>query len=73
MKIKYNTIGLIKSGDMEGWQIKVVPDEKGSTGGIFILQSRDFSNNKAEAYDDWVESEESLKRYFEESNWNIEW
>jgi hypothetical protein len=70
--IEIGKIGKISAGDNKGWQLKVINDEK-NTGGYLVVISRDFSNPQAEAYDDWVDSLESLKQYFEESKWVVEW
>ncbi|GMR07394.1 MAG: hypothetical protein BMS9Abin26_0397 [Gammaproteobacteria bacterium] len=65
-------IGVIKSGANKDWQLQII-DDNDNTGGYLILISKDFSNPKVEGFDDWVDSEDSLNKYFIESNWLIEW
>ena len=70
--IEIGKIGKIISGDDKGWELKIVDDDE-NTGGFLVLTSKDFSNPQAEAYDAWVDSKQSLEKYFKESNWIIEW
>jgi len=65
-------VGVIKSGDDAGYQVKVV-DDSCVSGGFFILISKNFNDPNAEVFDSWVESYESLEGYFTESKWRINW
>lgn len=70
--IYYNKIGLIKSGDMKDFFVKVINDTE-NTGGYYILYSRDFSDKTAEGYDDWFLIEEDVEKYLETItvDWNV--
>lgn len=61
--IPYNKIGLVKSGDMSGFYVKVLPDLDG-TGGYYILYSKDFSSKYSEGYDDWMLTDAEVQNYF---------
>lgn len=68
--IPYNKIGLVKSGDMVGFHVKILPDING-TGGYYILYSKDFSDKTAEGYDDWLLNEYEVESYFK--NIIVDW
>lgn len=70
--IKINTVGIIKSGDDSGYQVKILDDAK-NTGGFLILISPCFDDPTSAAFDDWVQDEKALASYVEESNWVIRW
>ena len=72
MDIHFGEIGKIARGDYAGWEV-VVRDDREGAGGFSILVSRDFYDKDAEAYDDWVEKEEYLSKYFDLSSWVVEW
>jgi hypothetical protein len=69
--IKLNTIGFIVSGEDENSYIKILLDEQ-KTGGyyIFFCKNKDFSG---EVFDAWVEDYSKLEKFFQESNWIIDW
>ena len=70
MEIKIGQVGLIVAGDEVGRYIKVL-DDRQSTGGFLILTATDQA--MSDGYDNWVEDEKSLSRYFRESHWKIDW
>lgn len=59
--------GKITDGQFKGWSIFIVDDRK-DTGGFLILLSKED-----EKFDEWVESEKQLKRWFERKKINIVW
>lgn len=71
MNIKIDKIGKILKGDYTNWYIKF-EDDAINTGGYLILynKNQDFTG---EGYDCWVENYEELTRFYEASNWEIEW
>ncbi len=71
MEIKIDVVGKIISGDDKGRFVKIQNDSQ-NTGGFLVLIStkQDFSEK---GYDDWVESYDSLQKYFNESSWNVNW
>ena len=72
MKIKIGKKGLINQGDMKGWYIRVDDDCK-NTGFFLIISNSSPDMLSGVGYDDWVENEASLKDFFEESSWTINW
>jgi hypothetical protein len=70
--IEIGKLGVIERGDDLGLQVKVL-DDSDNTGGFLIITGKNLSDKSSEAFDDWVESKEDLKGYFEESNWIVKW
>jgi len=69
-RIQIGVIGTIMSGDGVGRFVQVI-DDSDNTGGFLILTSdhRDLSHG----YDDWVENTDALTRYFDQSQWVVDW
>jgi hypothetical protein len=63
-------VGKIVSGEEAGCFVKVADDSE-ATGGFLILTSSDPEFGSG--YDNWVEDEAALTRYFQEACWLIEW
>lgn len=63
---------MVLAGDNIVWQVRV-EDGSVNTGGFLILASRNFSDPRVEAFDDWVEDEAALQEYFRESGWVVKW
>ena len=72
MLIPIDKVGKITQGDQCGRQVKIL-DDSDSTGGFLICTSQDFNDPNAEGFDDWVQDLETLRAYFDESNWIIQW
>lgn len=65
----WNKVGLVKSGPMKGFYVKLVSDE--DTGGFYILYSGDFQEKTAEGYDEWYPDEVTIEAAVDELE--IEW
>ena len=72
MKIKIGEKGLINEGDMKGWYIRVDDDYK-NTCGFLIIQNSSPDMSSGVGYDNWVENKASLKEFFEQNSWTINW
>ncbi len=70
MEIKIGVVGEIVAGDEIRSFIKVVDDTE-KTGGFLILTSS--TPEMKDGFDNWVENEKSLSKYFIESGWIIRW
>ena len=68
MDIPIDKIGFIESGSQAGFFIKVIHDTPSRDGGYYIL-----TNRNKEYYDNWVVDYESLKGFFSEVDWIINW
>lgn len=71
MGIKIGVVGEILTGDEAGFFVKVEDDRNSSTGGYYILTAKE--PNMKDGFDNWVEDEDSLKKYFIEAKWTIRW
>ena len=69
-KIPISKVGKILSGSEVGSFVKVV-DDRENTGGYLILTSA--SGEFKTGFNEWVDSPTALIKYFEESQWEIEW
>ncbi len=72
MEIKIGQKGLIIEGDTKGWYVRV-DDDSNNTGGFLILTNPDPDMSSIMGHDNWVENEESLRSFFLESFWIIDW
>ena len=68
--IKIGKVGKIIEGDEAGKFVKVV-DDSVNTGGFLILTADDIGFTRG--FDNWVENESMLQRYFQEARWRVEW
>lgn len=59
--------GTINSGEYAGWEIQVIDDTQGDTGGFYLILQRSSS----EAFDYWFEKREYLENQL--TDYNIEW
>ncbi|HBF81025.1 MAG TPA: hypothetical protein DD420_14170 [Streptomyces sp.] len=69
--IRIDSIGRIVSGEEVGRFVKIqeLPDDPPS---YLVLTAEDRNFHK-EGSDSWVEDETSLRQYFTESRWIIDW
>ena len=74
MKHKIGIVGIVTNGEHPNMRIRI-EDDSPNTRGFLIYQWWNGSNgpNAENAFDDWVESEDDLSKYLEESGWIIEW
>jgi hypothetical protein len=63
-------VGKIVSGHDAGLYVKVIFD-LGDTDGYYVLTSNKYDFSVG--FDDWIESKESLIKYFAESGWVVDW
>jgi hypothetical protein len=70
--IKIGIVGKIRSGEHEGWYVRV-QDDRADTGGFLVLVSSNPTFESGKGFDDWVESSERLDDYFREAGWTVEW
>ena len=63
-------VGKIIAGEQQGHFVKIVDDSE-NTGGFLILICEDAELRVG--HDNWVEDEASLRAYFEEAGWIVEW
>lgn len=68
--IKIGVVGKILAGDDLGCWLRI-DDDSSNTGGFLVHVSKD--SGFMDSGDDWVESYDVLREYFEESNWEIDW
>ena len=71
-KIRIGETGLILQGIRKGWYIHIENDT-GNTGGFLILQFPSLDANNKDGFNDWVETYEDLKAYFQKTSWEIKW
>jgi hypothetical protein len=73
-KIMLGIPGKVLNGAHPNMMIRV-DDDAANTGGYLIFQWWDGSNgpNEHGAFDDWVESQAALERYFALTGWSVEW
>jgi hypothetical protein len=74
IKIPFGILGRVLNGEHPNMMIRV-DDDAENTGGFLIYQWWDGSNgpNEHGAFDNWVETQAKLERFFEQSGWLIEW
>lgn len=69
-EIRIGVLGRILAGSEIGSYVKVV-DDTSATGGYLILIGSEPTLR--DGFDDWVENDDSLRRYFEEAEWEVRW
>jgi hypothetical protein len=72
MEVEIGKKGLIIEGDKKGWYVRVDEDSD-NTGGFLILTNPEPDMSSTIGHDNWVENEESLRSFFLESSWTVEW
>ncbi len=73
-KIPIGVHGRVTNGAQPGLTV-LVQDDPENTGGFLIFQWWAGSDgpNEHGAFDDWVESAESLERFFTHKGWSVHW
>ena len=69
--IEFDKVGLIKSGEDKGNQIKICKAENGR--GYYLFMCDDFSDINCNIGDHHFDSLEDVIESFSESNWVIQW
>lgn len=74
MVIKIDSVGDVLNSARVGHKIRVVDDSTAS-GGFIIYEWWDDSGgpNAQGAFDAWVPNADSLRRFFTEAGWSVEW
>lgn len=74
MNIPLGAEGRVLNSSLSGHVVRV-EDDSGNTGGFLVYERWDGSDgpNANGEFDDWVENEASLERYFAEAGWEVEW
>jgi hypothetical protein len=74
MKIPFGVDGCITSSARSGHCVRV-EDDRTNTGGFLVFEWWDGADgpNAKGALDAWVENENALKDFFEESKWSVKW
>jgi hypothetical protein len=62
--------GRILAGENAGLYV-FVQDDSATTGGFFIFQSREKSIEQG--FDNWAETLDAVRRFFEFAGWEVEW
>lgn len=71
MEIKINTVGKILTGHQAGWYVKIQDDREDSGG--FLILTAESSEWNGKGFDNWVEDEDSLQKFFIQAGWTILW
>ena len=72
--IRIGIVGIVTNGEYPNMRIRIEDDSE-NTGGFLIYQWWEGSNgpNAQNAFDDWVETKDTLGKYLAESGWVVEW
>jgi len=70
MEIKVGRVGKIIAGQEVGRYVKVI-DDGAATGGFLIVTA--IAPDMKDGFDSWVEDGDTLRRFFEEGEWVVEW
>lgn len=68
--IEVGMTGRIRSGADSGRYVKIL-DDRTASGGFLILVSGSLT--MTDGLDSWVPDWDQLERYFQESEWKVEW
>ncbi|WP_144395615.1 hypothetical protein [Pleionea sediminis] len=69
--IELDRIGVIKSGEDVGYQIKVSKNTMGK--GYYLFMSDDFSDENGNIADHHFESLRDVEDSFKDAKWEVEW
>lgn len=59
--------GIVNDGEYAGWEIQIVDDTEGETGGFYLI----LSSGEAEVFDYWFEKRQFLDNQL--ADFNVEW
>ncbi len=59
--------GTIDSGEYTGWEIQVINDTQGDTGGFYLI----LQSSNSEAFDYWFEKKEYLDNQL--TDYSVKW
>lgn len=69
MQVRYDILGKIIEGKNSGWYIVV--NDLDNTGGFYIYEFK-YPHGDG-CFDTWLETEDDVNCYIQESGWKIEW
>lgn len=74
MKIQIDTIGDVLNSTKPGHRVRVV-DGSDDTGGFLIHEWWEGSDgpNEYGGFDSWVQDRDSLRQFFVEAGWSVDW
>jgi hypothetical protein len=71
--MKIGVWGKIIEGPQPGWYLKIDDDRQGETGGFYIYIDENPDSKSGQAFDDWVENEDALNRYWQNRVYQVDW
>ncbi|MGE1562744.1 hypothetical protein [Pantoea septica] len=59
--------GVIINGEYKGWEVKIIDDVNGDTGGFYLI----LRNGETQSFDYWFEKEEFLHNQL--ADFDVKW